>query len=192
MPRIDRPDPVAPESLVRDDFDATMLLLLWCGRKASGPLLWLGLTVGTAFFLFVQRDEQEFVERVVELQSSGDLVGALLSPFAIVAVAIGLRFLVALLAYAASYPLTRARLPEDYSGRTSVSRHWRLWRDRRHMTSAFRALRWTWPVHDAAVERLGRRGHLLAMCIPILQISGIVLFVVFVTVVFAGLSTAAS
>lgn len=192
MPRIDRPDPVTPESLVRDDFDATVLLLLWCGRRLSGPLLWFGLIVATAFFLFIQRDEQEFVERLDELQSSGDLAGALLSPFVFVAIAVGLRFLVAFLAYAASYPLARARLPEDYSGKTSVSRHWRLWRDRRHMTSAFRALRWTWSVHDAAVERLGRRGRLLALCLPVLRIAGIALFVIFLVLLFVGISIAAS
>ena len=155
MPRIDRPDPVAPESLVRDDFDATVLLLLWRGRRLSAPLLWFGLTVASADFMLIQRDKQAVIERLEELQSSGDLIGALPSPFVLVAIAIGLRFVVVFLAFASSYPLTRARLPEGYGGRMRVSRHWRLWRDRRYMTAAFRALRWTWPVRDAAVERLG-------------------------------------
>ena len=189
MPRTDRPDPVKPESLVRDDFDATVLLLLWCGKRLSTPLLWFGLTVATAYFLFIQRDEQALVDRLSELQSPGDQIGALLSPFVFVVISIALRFVVAFLAFASSHPLTGARLPEDYGGRTRVSRHLRLWRDRRYMTSAFRALRWTWPVRDAAVERLGRRGRILAMCNPVLQIAGITLFVVFLTTFVFGIAT---
>ena len=75
-------------------FDATALLVLWCIRKAFFPLLLIGLSAAVV----LGQDSAslgESLQRELEgLDTPGDLVSTLLSPFAGVIVAIVLRLAV--------------------------------------------------------------------------------------------------
>lgn len=161
--------------------DPAAVLVLWCLRKAFYPLLWLGLLVAT-----VSGHTDEIAEAggasayVTSFDSVGEFVGALLSPLAIVILAVGLRFAVAGSALALAYPLTRWNKPADYAhGRKRQSRT-RLWSDRWQLTKAYRALRWTWAVRQVAVSRLGRLGRQLAACGPIMRWASIGLAIAYV------------
>lgn len=173
-------------------FDATVLLLLWCARRAFFPLLWLGLTSATVAIGVIGRDPGGLEARVEELQASGDWLGALLSPLVGVIIAFALRIAVAGLSFAAAYPLSRWNTPSDYAeGRRSGSRL-RLWRDRLYLTRAYRALRWTWAVRRVAVDRLGPTGGRLARCDAILRWGGIAAFALFVVTTIAAGAIAAN
>ena len=115
------------------------------------------------------------------LDNAGEIIAAVLSP--LVLVAFGMRIVVAGLAFALAYPLTRWNQPTDYAhGRKR--RSWiRLWSDRWHLTRAYRALRWTWAVRQVAAERLGELGQQLVRCGPVLRWASIVLFIVYLVTI---------
>jgi hypothetical protein len=75
-----------PETTIRDDFDAKILAVLWAAKKTYLPLLWIGILMAVSHFIIV-RDPSAFAERVALLSSSGDFLGALLSPFTGVVIA---------------------------------------------------------------------------------------------------------
>ena len=60
------------------------------------------------------------------MTASGDILGALLSPFTGVVIAIMTRIAVALLALASAYPLTTINGPDDYPDTNVIGRHWRM------------------------------------------------------------------
>jgi len=176
-----------PSAAITSDFDATIVLLLWCIRKSFFPLLWLGLSFATIYFAIARRDLLELEEQAASLSSPGEYLGALLSPLALVAIALIVRISVGILALAAAYPLSRSTTPRDHQDVRRMTQHIRVWRDRLYLSRAFRSLRWTWIVRNAAVQRLGRRGARLAMCNPALRWSGIALFITFMVVFFVAL-----
>ena len=176
-----------PSSAIKSDFDATIVLLLWCIRKSFFPLLWLGLLFATIYFAIARRDLLKLEEQASSLSSPGEYLGALLSPLALVAIALIMRISVGILALAAAYPLSRSTKPHDHQNVRAMTRHIRVWRDRLYLSRAYRSLRWTWIVRNAAVQQLGRRGARLAMCNPVLRWAGIALFILFVVVFFFAL-----
>lgn len=181
-------DSFEPSSVIRDDNDATIILVLWCVRKSFFPLLWLGLSVATVFYVLVGRDVILIEEQVSSLTSPAQAARAFLSPFVLVAVAFLLRLSVGFLALIAAYPLSRSTTSDDHADVGWVGRHARVGKDRLYLSRAFRSLRWTWIVRRAAVDRLGRRGQLLAMCNPVLRWAGIVLFILFIVITVLALS----
>ena len=184
-------DGLDPSSFIRSDFDATIILLLWCIRKSFFPLLWLGMLFATTYFVVAERDLLELESQTASLESPSAIAGALLSPFALVAIALIVRVAVGFLALAAAYPLSRSTKLRHYQDVRKMTQHVRLWRDRLYLTRAYRSLRWTWIVRNAAVERLGRKGTRLAMCNPVLRWIGITSFVLLLValVIAAAAST---
>jgi hypothetical protein len=177
-----------PSSAIRSDFDATVVLLLWCIRKSYFPLLWLGMSFAAISYAIARRDVLELENQALSLDTPSEFVGALLSPLSIVAIAFIVRIAVGFLALAAAYPLSRSTKPHDHQDVRAMTQHIRVWRDRLYLSRAYRSLRWTWIVRNAAVEQLGRRGARLAMCNPVLRWAGIALFILFVVVFFFALA----
>ena len=182
--RNDDGDGFDPSSAIRSDFDATIILLLWCIRKSYFPLLWLGMSFATIAYAIAQRDVLELENQALSLDTPSEFVGALLSPLSIVAIAFIVRIAVGFLALAAAYPLSRSTKPHDHQDARTMTRHIRVWRDRLYLSRAFRSLRWTWIVRNVAVQRLGRRGARLALCNPVLRWAGIALFILFLVALF--------
>ena len=83
-------------------FDPFVVLVLRCLRLAFHPLLWGGLVVA-ALRGFLDNE-------LVRLDSPGDIVAALRTPFVGVAIAIGVRFGASVLAFVAAYPVARGDL----------------------------------------------------------------------------------
>ena len=187
--RTDDGDSFEPSSAIRSDFDATTILLLWCIRKAFFPLLWLGMSFATISFAIAGQDVLELESQATSLDTPSEYAGALLSPLALVAIAFIMRIAVGFLALAAAYPLSKSTKPHDHQDVRRITQHVRVWRDRLYLSRAFRSLRWTWIVRNAAVQRLGRRGSRLAMCNPVLRWAGIALFIIFLVVFFIALGT---
>ena len=171
------------DAMLRDgQFDATALLLLWCMRKAFLPLLWIGLTVA----VLTKRDDASLgdaLEAEIEgLDSASEFWAALLSPFSGVLIALALRVVVGLFGFALAYPITRWNRPSDYARRGKVGSYVRLWWDRVYLVRAYRSLRWSWAVRQAAADRLGRRGQILESCNPFLTFANLGFLVIFVVV----------
>lgn len=152
--------------------DAVIVLLLWAGRRAFWPLLLLGFTVAVAAGRLTE-------ETAVGLSTPADLLRALLSPLAGVALAILLRIAVAWLALAAAWPLSR--WPTEKSHRSWPQRY-RDGIDRLRLAQAYRSLRWTWGVRAEAIERAGVLGRRLSWAVPISTVLAALAVVVFVIV----------
>jgi hypothetical protein len=92
-----------PESALRPGrTDALVILSLWVGRRLFAPLLLLGLIFG---WVTGQLRTEESI--VATWDSADDLVRALLTPLAGIALAILIRIGVGLAALAAAWPLSR-------------------------------------------------------------------------------------
>jgi hypothetical protein len=137
--------------------DPLVLQILWCVRKAFYPMLWVGL-------LMVLRSGRKLVD-VSELDTMPEIVEALFTPFAGVAVAVLIRVLVGFLGVIGAYPFSRT----DFATEIAYRNRLRQWQDRYQQTVAFADLRWTWAVREVAIERLGDTGRVLSWCDPILR-----------------------
>lgn len=161
--------------------DSILLLSLGLLRRAFWPLLWVGLVVST---VAGETAEQE-MDQVLRLATEGnqDFWGQLLSPYAIVILAFGSRLAVGGLALVIAYPLTRWSTLAHYD----ASRRWRsrikLWRDRLHLTRAYRSLRRTDAVRSVAIERLGPLGSRMQLADRMIRLSGFVLFLLMIWVI---------
>ncbi len=160
-------------------FDATVLLLLWCLRKTSYPLLWIGI-IGA---MITGRFNENLV---ADLDTVGEILRAVLSPLVGIALALMVRVLVGILGFALAYPLSRSNTSTDYAHGRRTRNSIRLWQDRLHLTRAYRSLRWTWIVRAEAVTRLGDTGRRLALCDPVLRWLGAALFIVLVSVLWTS------
>lgn len=130
--------------------DAVLLLWLWSLRRAVLPLLFAGLIVGA---LAGAVDE----ETDIRVDDPAWLLDAAFSPLVGVVVALALRLVVAAVSLAAAAPSSRWVIADR--GAYRRHRFVRSWLDRWRVTRAYGALRWTWRVHDEAVERLGREAR---------------------------------
>jgi hypothetical protein len=157
---------------------AKTLLLLWCFRDTALPLLWIGLTVA-----FVSLQPDRITEQMQGLSGADGLLGGLLSPLALVALSVLVRLSVSVLGLAAAFPLSLSIEPGDYTRGGRLMGRIRLWRDRLHISRAYRSLRWTWAVRERAAERLGRLGTTLVLCDRVLRWSNLALVVVFLVTV---------
>lgn len=171
--RIDPAMVIRPGSL-----DPRLLLGTWFLRRTWVPLLVLGMSVAAG----LTRQPPGF-----DLASPADVVRAVVSPWAGVALAVIVRVLAGLLALALALPLTGWPKREDYPhGR--LAGELRRWRDRWYRAGAYRSIRWTWPVRRTAAERLGRTaGWLEAMDRAWSIATGVAIVMLLLsTAVFAG------
>ncbi|WP_353808234.1 hypothetical protein [Agromyces sp. SYSU T00194] len=140
--------------------DAITLLVLRCLRASFVTLLFAG-----AALAFVSGSLTE--EALVRLTSPGEFLRAALTPLVGIVAAIAIRFLVGWAALVVALPLSgRAWTPG-----TSAESRWRRLRDVLHVTSAYRAIRWTWAVRDAAERRAGTTGRVLVICETVIRVT---------------------
>ncbi len=131
--------------------DAVWVLVLWVLRRSFWPLLILG-------FAYAWLAGEVTPVALVRLDDPFRFVGALFTPLAGIAAAIGVRVVVDLVALVVAYPRTRwvieDRVRRDGHARGPVRR----WVDRLYMTAAYRELRSTWTVRGRAATHLGHSG----------------------------------
>lgn len=152
--------------------DPFVLWLVWLLRRASLPLLWVGLIGAVLSGDLDDLDPQRF-------QTLGELFGALLSPLAGVALAIAARAGAGVLGWALAYPIAHAARPVDDPRRFHVPQV-SVWIDRFHLTRALRAWRWTAAVREVAAHRLGGTRRRLRLLDRGLLIANPVLIAVFI------------
>lgn len=143
-------------------FDPLALIVVGLLRGAAPTLFVVGLiyfvlTVGNHF------------ESVPAIATPMQAFRALLSPLAIAAFGVLLRFAMGIVALLLAYPLSR-QATGSVIGPDIVKRPLRIWQDRLHLIRAYRSLRWTSPVRTLAIERTGRAGYVLSWTGTILTI----------------------
>jgi hypothetical protein len=153
-----------PNSALRPGrFDPLALIVVGLARGAAPALFVIGLmyfvlTVGNHF------------ESLPAIASPMQAFRALVSPLAIAAFGVLLRFGMGIAALLLAYPLSR-QTTGSVIGPDIVKRPLRIWQDRLHLVRAYRSLRWTSPVRTLALERLGRTGYVLSWTGTILTIT---------------------
>ncbi len=164
-----------PESALRPgSTDAVVVLTLWAARWLFAPLLLIGLIFGWATGQLQPSD----VGRT-GWDSPDDLLRALVTPLAGIALAILIRVGVGLAALAAAWPLSKWDQARTAGARGSL---YRRAIDRWRLAQAYRSLRWTWAVREAAILRAGPLGRRLALAVPVSTALSVLLAVAFVVV----------
>ena len=165
-----------PESALRPGrADAILVLSLWLARRLFVPLLLTGLILGWI------PGELRTEESVISTwDSADDLVRALLSPLAGIALAILVRIGVGFAALAAAWPLSRWDRAQTAGTRGSF---YRTAIDRWRLAQAYRSLRWTWGVREVAIRRAGTTGRRLGLAVPVTRVLSILLVIAFAVVV---------
>lgn len=158
--------------------DALALTVVGLLRGAAPALFVIGLI----YFVLTAGNHFESLPAVATPMQA---FRALLSPFAIAAVGVLLRFVMGIVALLLAYPLSR-QVTGSVIGPDIVKRPLRIWQDRLHLIRAYRSLRWTSPVRTLAVERLGRTGYALSWTGTILTIVFWVALVAFLVVLFVN------
>lgn len=168
--------PLDPVSAIRPgSFDAAALLILCLLRSAVPAILLAGL-------IYAWLAGERGFESLPDVTSAGQAFRVLLSPFVGVAAAVLLRIAVGFVALGLAYPLSR-RATGSTVGPDLFRRPFRVWTDRLHLLSAYRALRWTSVVRRVAVGRLGRWGVVLDWSGPVLAVIAVLLLVALVVVI---------
>jgi len=148
--------------------DGRNLLIVWFARKSFYWLFFLGMGMGlTAATL--ERQDPDFA---VDWTSPSSVESGLVSPWALLVVAIMLRFVVAWTALAMAWPLARAH-EVNLSPRTNFGSGVGKFFDRLNLARAFRSLRWTHHVRQVALQRLGSHGARIGKLDPILDVVNI-------------------
>jgi hypothetical protein len=151
--RADTPGSFAPEAVLREGWpDSLAILVLRLFRVLSGLLIVTGFVVAAAAGALTP-------EGVRDLQSPLTILHALLTPLAVLALGIVLRFVVSWIALL----LALALADNHYLAVADQISRWHGWNDRFQIARAYRALRWTWAVRDEATERVGTVGRILAV-----------------------------
>lgn len=128
--------------------DARNLLVLWCFRRSSYPLLFLGL-IGS----YGLADGSTSVE----WSDPGELGRELASPLAGLVLAVVARLVASQGGLLLAYGFARQR-DRHLEPRTGVNRRLARLLDLRQASKAFRALRWTHHVRQAALARVAPDG----------------------------------
>ncbi|WP_395659764.1 hypothetical protein [Nocardioides sp.] len=151
--------------------DAVVVLVLRCYRSFSMVLVGLGACIAT-WAHSVDDLDQAFV-------SPEAIMRALVTPLAALAVGIVVRASVTPLAWGAAMAFVAVTNPEM----TPPPRRdtaWTRLSDQARMASAYRPLRWTTSVRDAAVESLGRTGSVLQLADAVLRALAVLAWLAFV------------
>lgn len=165
-----------PEAALRvSRHDATALLVLRVLRRSFLPLFALGL-------IGAWSTGDYSASGLSTLTNPEGWFRALLSPLAGFALAVLVRVGVGVLALLLALP----QVPG--AGVGLGRRRWRAWVDRLQVAKAYRSLRWTWAVRDAAIRRLGARGRRLAFAEPTMQVTGIVLLLLWFGLIYRDAS----
>lgn len=168
-----------PDSALRPGrFDPLALTVVGLLRGAAPALFVVGLIV---FILTVGNHFEALPAIATPMQA----LRALLSPFAVAAVGVLLRFATGIAGLLLAYPLSR-RATGSVIGPDLVKRPLRVGQDRLHLIRAYRSLRWTSPVRRLAIERLGRTGYVLSWAGTIVTIAFWVGLVLLIAVMYAG------
>ncbi len=177
-------DRLDPELALRPgDFDAQTVLFLWCIRKSFWPTVWLGLSVA-----FIAYGDPDAVGASLDaFDSPQAMFSSLLSPLGVLVAAFGIKIGANLLALAAAYPLTRGTTRHHYVRGNRVSRFFHLWWDRLYQARAYRSLRLTWGVREAAYTRLDTTGRFFKITEFVLSWANVVLLIaMFVVMAYVG------
>ena len=129
--------------------DARRLLVTWFVKKSFWWMTFGGLSIGWVVRAFERADD----EFQVQLSSPDSVIAGLLSAFSLVVVALIVRVLVGWVALALAYPLARA-YEAPLAPRTDKTRLWGTASDRYKVAKAYRLLRWTHHVRQAALDRI--------------------------------------
>lgn len=155
--------------------DAKRLLAIWFVRKSFYWLFFLAFAIGLTVSVVRHIDTE------VDVTDPGSLTG----PWALLLVALAVRFVSGWIALALALPLVFAHEP-NLSPREDFGSSIGLFFDRLHVATAFRELRWTHHVRQVAQHRRGETGRRLGKLDPILDIvnisMGVAAFVVPVVV----------
>lgn len=165
-----------PRAAIRTGrFDSAALLVLWTLRSAVPAVFLAGV-------IYAWLATGRGIAGVQEVTTFAKAWRVLLSPLAGIAIAVILRVAVGFAALGLAYPLSRTASGSTI-GPDIFRRPFRVWADRLHLVSAYRALRWTWTVRQIAVGRLGRWGKVLGWSGPVLLVVDIALSIALVLVV---------
>ncbi len=142
-----RIDPAA--CLAPGRIDARRLLVVWFVKKS----FWWMFFGGSAFAAIVHAIERVDNDLQVRLSSPDSVLSGLFSAFALVVLAILIRLVIGWVALGLAYPLARSH-DAVLEARTGWNRHWGTFSDRYKVAKAYRLLRWTHHVRQAALDRV--------------------------------------
>ena len=135
--------------LLPGKIDSRMLLIAWFVKKSFWWMAFGGAAIASVVH-FVEHVEDQLQ---VNYRSPESVEHALLSAWALVVLAVLIRFAIGWVALALAYPLARAHeigLPP----RSGWNRHYATLSDRYKVAKAYRALRWTHHVRQVALDRV--------------------------------------
>lgn len=165
----------SPAAFIRSRGDALIILVLWCLRTLTLLLLLVGWIV-----LVISRQLGD--DLTSRLDSPGDVVSALTTPLAGVALAIVVRLVVAVLAWLSAAPLVTREVPPLVP--TAGQSWWRQMTDRWRQVSGTASVRGTWAVRAAAIDMAGAWGPRLRLTDNLLRVLCVVTGVGFVVTTF--------
>ncbi|HET9647959.1 MAG TPA: hypothetical protein VFP34_06980 [Microlunatus sp.] len=142
-----------PEAMLRVGWaDALGLLVLRLSRSLGLLLLVIGMIVGFATGALT-------AQTIDELRSPVAFLHALVTPLALFVIGLAVRAVVGFVALGLAFGVADSH----YLPVARRNRRIRGWSDRVQLCRAYRALRWTWAVRDAAVRRTERMGWTIAV-----------------------------
>ncbi|TDT16838.1 hypothetical protein BDK89_2436 [Ilumatobacter fluminis] len=155
--------------------DSRRLLIAWFVKK-SFYWMFFGGAAFASLIHFVERVENDFR---VNYRSPESVEHGLLSAWAFVVLAVLIRIAIAWIALAMAYPLARAR-DADLEPRSGWNRHYATFSDRYKVAKAFRALRWTHHVRQAALDRVApgpSRWRRMDPALDVANVLGVISFI---------------
>lgn len=154
--------------------DSRRLLVTWFVKKS----FWWMVFGGSAVASIVHAVERVDDELEVRLSSPDSVMSGLLSAYSLVVLALLIRVIIGWVALALAYPLARAY--EDHlDARTGWTRYWGTFSDRYKVAKAFRLLRWTHHVRQAALDRVAPGPSWWRRADPIIDIATVVAIIGF-------------
>jgi hypothetical protein len=150
-----RPIPDSPDRIDPDDClgpgrgDSRRLLITWFVKKSFWWMTFGGLSIGWVVHA-IERNDDQFE---VQLSSPDSVISGLLSAYFLVVIALLVRVVIGWVALALAYPLARSH-EGPLEPRTGKTRHWGTISDRYKVAKAYRLLRWTHHVRQAALDRI--------------------------------------
>jgi hypothetical protein len=158
---------------------ARRLLIVWFVKKS----FWWMFFGGSAFAAIVHAIERVDNDLQVRLSSPDSVTSGLLSAFALVVLALLIRLVIGWVALGLAYPLARSH-DSVLEPRTGRNHHWATFSDRYKVAKAFRLLRWTHHVRQAALARVAPGPSWWRRIDPILDVVNVVAVIGFVVTTF--------